>query len=133
MSYGEGDYLVREGDGFRRAIMADMDRATNREMFIWCRGKPEYVGRPWPVAETAHAGGEYRVPEGTETLKVKVRCACGVRAVNLRAIAEGVAYLRTLARLAGQSIPPALPVGSWRCPDCKETVMVTAKHLHLAA
>lgn len=69
---------------------------------------------------------DYRLAPGVETLKVKVRCACGTFARNLRGIREGIEFLRRAQP------PPNLPVESYWCGVCKETVVITARQLGLS-
>lgn len=77
------------------------------------------------VPAVAFTPDDYRLPANTVTRKVKVRCGCGVRSRPFNMTEEGIAWLL-------QSHPPAaLIVGSWWCGDCKETVRVTARNLHL--
>lgn len=76
---------------------------------------------PEPVAD-------YLFPEGEVTLKVKVRCRCGVRSAgNFRVC---LAFVRKW--LSGERILPDDLAGSSWCRDCKTLVKVTAKALHLS-
>lgn len=70
---------------------------------------------------------DYRLPLDTETMQIRIRCACGTFARNIRMIASGVAWLRKAAP------PPDLAVQSYRCEDCKEIVIVTARQMRLAS
>lgn len=72
--------------------------------------------------------GDYRLAEGAACTRIKVRCACGTFARNLRGVDEGIAWLRSHC-----SPPPGLVVQSFWCHVCKETVAITARMLGIAA
>lgn len=77
---------------------------------------------------TAEPGAaEYEVPPDTPTVRFRIRCDCGNERRNVRAVSEGIEFLRRAAP------PPSLVVLSFWCNKCKKAVKVTAKQLGIAA
>jgi hypothetical protein len=72
---------------------------------------------------------DYLFPDTAPTIQVKIRCACGPvpRTIPLHMTVEGVSFFRRI------EAPPDLVVQSWKCPNCKQKVKITARMLYLAA
>lgn len=79
------------------------------------------------------APAEYELSGTAETVRFRIRCACGNERRNVRAVKDGIDFLREALARSGVQVPPDLPIESFWCNKCKKAVKITARMLGLAA